>query len=176
MMEFQSAMLLYQLIRSIRPEIVLETGVANGVSSTFVLAALEANGSGQLYSIDEANPDDSPFLPEGKEVGWMVPEELQERWHFVSGRTEDELERVLESVGVIDVFFHDSDHSYETMNYEYWTSWPYLAKGGFLLSDDSGMNSAFHDFASDLEEKSLVYLGRLGIMKKSGRHRSSKGE
>lgn len=167
MMEFESATLAYEIIRSFKPNIVLETGVANGVSSTFILAALEANGSGQLYSIDPGDPADCPYLPEGKDVGWMVPEELQERWHFVRGSAEDELERILDAAGSIEVFLHDSDHSYDAMKYEFLSVWPYLVDGGFLLSDDSRMNTAFAEFAGDFGQKSLVHRGRLGIVKKS---------
>lgn len=43
---------LYTIIRIRKPDIVVETGVAQGVSSTFILQALEDNGRGQLYSID----------------------------------------------------------------------------------------------------------------------------
>jgi len=164
MLEMQGAMILYQIIRSTRPRVVVETGVANGVSSTFVLAALEANGQGKLYSIDYTPVDDPLFLPAGKEVGWMVPEELCHRWQLKHGKSDDELPGLLVTLGKIDLFFHDSDHSYETMMFEYRTAWPHLVEDGFLLSDDTRMNTAFDDFAYDTEAKTLVYKGRLGVM------------
>ena len=37
------------------------------------------------------------------------------------------------------------------MSYEFETSWPYLTKNGFLLSDDIIENNAFHDFYSTNE-------------------------
>ena len=43
---------LYALVRTIRPAIVVETGVANGFSSEVILHALAANGHGELHSID----------------------------------------------------------------------------------------------------------------------------
>src|SRR3954465_14183463 len=43
---------LYGITRALRPEIVIETGVAAGISSCFLIAALIENGSGRLYSID----------------------------------------------------------------------------------------------------------------------------
>jgi len=51
--------IIYTLIRCLKPRIVIETGVANGASSTFILSALEKNNLGKLYSIDL--PTD--FLP-----------------------------------------------------------------------------------------------------------------
>src|SRR5271156_5195455 len=40
------------LIRHLRPNHVVETGVARGFTSRFILEALERNGSGHLWSID----------------------------------------------------------------------------------------------------------------------------
>src|SRR2546429_265801 len=45
-------LLQYAAIRAFAPEIVVETGVANGVSSSYLLLALEMNGQGRLYSIE----------------------------------------------------------------------------------------------------------------------------
>ena len=43
---------LYFLIRELKPEKIIETGVHRGVSSLFILQALEDNEKGELYSID----------------------------------------------------------------------------------------------------------------------------
>lgn len=40
------------LVRILRPTVVIETGVANGISSAFILKALDKNNEGMLYSID----------------------------------------------------------------------------------------------------------------------------
>jgi cephalosporin hydroxylase len=44
--------LLYALVRARRPQIVIETGVAKGASSAFILLAMRENRWGHLYSID----------------------------------------------------------------------------------------------------------------------------
>src|SRR5271170_5289964 len=41
---------LYHLVRLTRPTTIVETGVYRGISSAFLLAALEANGLGNLVS------------------------------------------------------------------------------------------------------------------------------
>jgi predicted O-methyltransferase YrrM len=49
--------IIYTIIRCLKPRIVIETGVANGASSTFILSALEKNNLGKLYSIDLPSKD-----------------------------------------------------------------------------------------------------------------------
>ena len=44
---------LYAVCRIRNPGIVVETGVASGVSSSYILCALENNEHGELYSIDQ---------------------------------------------------------------------------------------------------------------------------
>jgi predicted O-methyltransferase YrrM len=50
--DYESGTALYVLVRIFKPEVVVETGVANGVSSSFILKALDQNSRGKLYSID----------------------------------------------------------------------------------------------------------------------------
>ncbi len=58
------------LARSLLAKTVIETGVAHGVTSRFVLEALDRNGNeGRLWSIDQA-PQRSPH--EHKEIGLAV--------------------------------------------------------------------------------------------------------
>ncbi len=55
----------------------------------------------------------------------------------------------------IDVFLHDSIHTYENMMFEYKTSWPYIKKGGILLSDLMPANSAFFDFCKHVNRQCI---------------------
>jgi hypothetical protein len=45
-------LILYSIVRAYKPEIVVETGVAHGVTSAFLLCAMHENRKGHLYSID----------------------------------------------------------------------------------------------------------------------------
>src|SRR5438445_5371245 len=47
-----SAFLLYGLVKSAKPKVVVEIGSARGRSTCFIGLALEENGSGKLYAID----------------------------------------------------------------------------------------------------------------------------
>jgi len=76
-MRFYKGHLLYYLIRVIKPAIVVETGVASGISSLFILQALNDNDYGHLYSIDLPNVEPKSSLPSGYDPGWVIPENLR---------------------------------------------------------------------------------------------------
>ena len=151
---------LYGLVREFRPTLLVETGVCNGVSTAVILAALERNNTGSLYSIDFPEYADTLYpdgtfwegkmgavVPKGKQPGWMIPDMYRARWQLTIGKSMEKLPTLLEALGNIDFFLHDSEHSYECMTFEYQLAWNYLKAGGLLVSDDIGWNSAFKDFA-----------------------------
>jgi hypothetical protein len=131
-----------------RPSIVLETGVAMGFSTAVILAAMDVNGAGSLHSIDLP-----PLQVEPERfVGEVVPENLRERWTLHTGPSRILLPRLVRELAPIDLFIHDSDHSYAGQYEEYDRVWPHLAHGGCLVSDDVG-NAAFTDFAGKAGER-----------------------
>jgi predicted O-methyltransferase YrrM len=146
---------LYTMLRILKPEIVLETGVEVGGTTAFILKALEDNNKGTLYSID--CPDYELVHIRGKEVGFVVPEGLRKRWVLKIGKSKDLLPNLLDEINKVDVFLHDSEHSYENMMFEYATVWPYLTEGALLLSDDISWNSAFRDFSRKLKRKPIKF-------------------
>jgi predicted O-methyltransferase YrrM len=163
---------LYAVLRSLQPEVAVETGVANGFSTAFSLLALAANGAGHLYSIDLPREvgreyDAGTFyegegragIPPGAGSGWLIPEELRERWTLVPGKSQNELPPLLERLGTIDFFMHDSEHSFDCMWFEYTAAWPALRPGGVLLSDDVNSTEAFGRFARR-ERRTPVRLAR----------------
>jgi Methyltransferase domain len=149
---------LYNLVRRFRPEIVVETGVWYGFTSAGILSALEANGHGRLISIDRPCTDptgyvngdgtrDPVHVEEVTDTGFVIPERLRARWTLHLGSSTELLADVLHDAGHADLFWHDSDHSYANMRWEYELAWSYLASGGVLASDDVCWNDAFLDFA-----------------------------
>lgn len=146
--------LLYLFIRKVKPNTVLETGVAQGISSTFILNALESNGAGHLTSIDLPNLDENgqfnedgtkDFVHIKKElgVGWIVPTKLRKYWTLILGDAKEELQKLDMRP---DIFFHDSNHSYEHMMMEFNWAFDNLPNNGILFSDDIGWNQSFRDF------------------------------
>jgi hypothetical protein len=161
---YDEGLRLYRLLRDVRPQVAVETGVCNGVSTAFLLLALEDNGTGELHSIDLPEVAGEEYeegtfwdgkggavIPPGKEPGWMVPPELGERWELVLGRSQDELPPLLDRVGQIDFFMHDSEHSYECMSFEFRTAWPALREGGVLVADDVNVNPAWAEFTGGVD-------------------------
>lgn len=152
------AEMLWALVRDRRPRLVVETGVCNGLSSAVLLEALAANGEGRLISIDLpefSNPDlNSPDLwagkggavvPEGRPVGWLAPEQLHDRWRLVLEPSQKVLEPLLAENGPVDLFIHDSEHSYENQMFEFAAGFRALAPGGLLVATDMDWSRAFDD-------------------------------
>jgi hypothetical protein len=151
---------LYSLIRKLQPQELVETGVCNGVSTSVILLALEHNGSGRLWSIDYPEYSDGSVLdfsdtkggavvPAGKQPGWMVPDHLRHRWELTIGKSQEQLPPLLERLGSVDYFMHDSEHSYECMRFEMGLAADHLKPNSLLVVDDSSWNTAFADFAQE---------------------------
>jgi predicted O-methyltransferase YrrM len=162
--------LLYLAVRLAGPEVVVETGTFNGTYSTFILLALRDNGRGRLVSLDLPartpipNAIDHPLPPEC-EPGWIIPDELRERFELVVGDARRTLPPVLERLGGIDLFFHDSLHTTRHMLFEYRRAWLALRPGGLLLSDDAFMTPAFWWFTRR-RRVPLFHAGAVGVTRK----------
>jgi predicted O-methyltransferase YrrM len=144
---------LFVILRAIRPRVVLETGVGLGYSSTYILEALRRNQSGRLLSIDLPNADANWKLPSGIAAGGLVPPELTARWELRLGPTRDLLPPALAEISGLDLFLHDSQHTYDTMMFEYLGAYAALSPQGLLISDDAMWNPAMLDFASRVGRK-----------------------
>src|SRR5216117_4157489 len=133
---------LYGLTRWLRPAVIVESGGYIGMSSAFILKALadEKLATSKLYSIE---------LSEDCEQGALIPEELRPSGGFVPmrGRIEDLL-KGNQLPRSIDMFLHDSSHSYQHMLWEFRQFWPRLRDGGLLVSHDVQMNAAFPEFVT----------------------------
>ena len=133
------ARLCYVLCRLIGPSVVVETGVAYGVSSAFILRALEKNGHGALYSVDLP----PPRRRYERFWGVAVPDGLRGRWRLHRGTSASVLPRLLKEIPTVDLFVHDSLHTHRNMLREFDTVWPNLGDGAVLLADDVERNRAF---------------------------------
>jgi predicted O-methyltransferase YrrM len=127
--------LLETLVLHLKPEMVVETGVANGASTRRILSALSQNrGNGKLISCDI---DDRVATAELM---------ADPRFEFVKIGSPSDFSDLVERLDKIDVFYHDSDHSYNHQLFEYSTVWEKLPPGGILVSDDIHWSYAFLDF------------------------------
>lgn len=154
--------LLYLATRVAKPEIFVETGVHNGMSSAFILLAMAHNDDGTLYSIDlppfEQRIIDQGTRPMPKDClpGWIIPEQLRERHRLHLGPAETLLPGILAAQGQVDLFVHDSDHCYSHVMFEIGLAWRYLAASGMIVIDNIEQNAAFGDFARGVDAPSMV--------------------
>jgi len=149
---------LYALCRKVKPDVVVETGVASGVSSSYFLCSLKKNDSGVLYSID--------FTWHEGESGWIIPKNLRDRWQLIMGRSSSELPPLLNRLKAIDIFLHDSEHTYRNMLFEYQIAWTHLRLSGLLLSHNIDTSDAFPVFCKDIKLKGYE-LGNMGGLSKN---------
>jgi predicted O-methyltransferase YrrM len=159
----KKVLLQYATVRALRPELVVETGVANGVSTSYLLLALRGNGKGMLHSIEVG---DSSYLPPDCSPGWIVPDELRGRWTLHIGDARDLLPKLLWQLGKLDVFIHDSLHTDEHMRFEFAEAYPHLRDGGLLIADDALWNRAFLEFARQVGAPMAQILHGVGFLRK----------
>ena len=132
------------IVKLTKPMVVVETGAAKGFTSAVILAALEANGEGQLYSMDVAAAQSSP-----EEVpGSAVPESYRSRWTVELRPSRQVLPELVQHVAPIDVSLHDAEHSHAGQLEEYRTVWPELRSGGVMVCDDV-RGPAFLEFTEE---------------------------
>lgn len=135
----------WSVARHLGPAIVVETGVARGMTSAAVLSALRSNGTGRLFSID------LPPLTKGwaEQSGAAVEPRLRSRWTYLRGSTRRRLPPLLADLESIDIFVHDSLHTFETMTFEFHCAWESLRPGGVMISDDIDDSMAFEVFVAE---------------------------
>jgi hypothetical protein len=140
------------LARHLRAVSVVETGVARGITSRVILEALSRNGGGHLSSIDLPPPDRSLH----GEIGVAVPETMRASWTLLRGTSHALLPSVLDRMGAIDLFVHDSSHTTRNVRFELNCAWPALVRGAVVV-DDVERNEAFRAFAR-LHPEALTFI------------------
>jgi len=171
------ALFLYWLVRTLKPRTIVQTGVCNGLSSAFMVLALAKNGAdGKLRAVDRPpifNPRDPTWtikgkvygivIPEGKTSGWMVPDAYQDRFEVRKGGARTLLSRLVDDVDSIDLFYHDSNHTYNHMMFEFKEAKRKLKPGGLVVADDVSWNASVWDFADEHAVPSYNFKGTVGV-------------
>lgn len=150
---------LYCIVRLLKPEIVVETGVKWGEGSLFILAALRENGHGQLHSFDigyEGSRESYWFPPDQNQVGFFVPDELRDRWSLHIGDSLTEMPTVLSEIPAVDMFVHDSLHTYDHMYNEFDIALTHMTAGGILASEDIDANRAWDDILEEHADRVTI--------------------
>jgi hypothetical protein len=140
--DFLLARLAYAMCRALKTAVVVETGVAYGVSSSFALKALDVNGHGRLHSVD------LPPLGQCADrfVGALIPESLKTRWSLYRGSSKRVLPPLVGQLNELEVFIQNTLHTYGNVKRELNPVTPFLARPAVLIADDVGPNKAFLDW------------------------------
>jgi predicted O-methyltransferase YrrM len=171
------ALFLYWLVRKLNPKIIVQTGVCNGLSSAFMMLGLVKNGpQGSLHVIDMPpvfNSMDPGWtikgkvygfvIPEGKSSGWVVPDAYCDRFEVWNGDAKALLPKMVNKVDSIGLFYHDSDHTYDHMMFEFREAKRKLQPGGLIVGDDISWNASVWDFADQYGVPSYNFKGAVGV-------------
>ena len=171
------AQFLYWIVRQIKPKTIVQTGVSNGLSSAFMMLALAKNGpQGRLSVIDLPavfDPADPKWtragvvhgfvIPHGKSSGWIVPDIYRERFNVEIGDAKVLLPALIDRLDTVDMFYHDSDHTYNHMVFEFEQAKRKLAPNGVVVADDISWNASLWDFADKYGMASYNYCGSMGV-------------
>jgi len=132
------------IVSHLRPQRVVETGVARGLTSRCMLEGLIRSGQGHLWSIDLAPLID---LDLAEETGAAVDERCRVAWTFIAGSSRRCLPALVDDLGTVEFFVHDSMHTARNLRFELDRIWPALPAGGFVLVDDVDYNRVVHDWS-----------------------------
>lgn len=142
----------YATVRRTKPSLVVETGVHDGLGSAVLLRALLRNRTegapGELLSFDIRS-----------DVGWLIPDDLREGFQLVVGDSTQELRSRLRGK-TVDLFIHDSYHTYDHERSELDAVIDHLAGDGVIISDNAHATDALADFAREHEFDFAFFMER----------------
>lgn len=168
---------MYLFVRASSPDVVVETGVFHGGFTAHILAAMEHNGRGSLYSIDLPK---SGALQEYE--GALVSDSFKSRWQLRFGDSRVLLPSLLNEVGPVDLFHHDSLHTMKHMRWEFETAAENMKGRGWISSHDVisafPFPNAFPQFCSRYQVDCAVFrnLGLASLASPGGKMRPSDRE
>lgn len=133
----------YALIRALKPEVVIETGVDKGLGACIITAALiennKENAAGYYYGTD-INP----------KAGYFLKNQYADFGEIIYG---DSIETLKNFGKKIDLFINDSDHSAEYEANEYQTIKDKLSEKAVIIGDNSHCTDTLFCFAQNTGRK-----------------------
>jgi len=144
--ELPQGALLYLIVRASRPRHIVETGVRPGYSTAWMLAALEANGLGELTSLGPGPTAGRFSGVRDVGVGQFVAPSLRSRWTLALGNSELRLREILQRAQGVDLFLYDNGPVVTRARFELRAAWEALSERGILLAHHVDANSAWADF------------------------------
>ncbi len=132
---------IYSHVRDTRPERVLELGTGHGVSACYIAAALEANGTGSLISVDHGGARFNPSPEEVLARAGLTQRVTLIRAHssynwFLKQQVEEQSDANGNCTPIYDFVFLDGSHNFDVDGLAVVLLEKLLRPGGWLLLDD----------------------------------------
>jgi predicted O-methyltransferase YrrM len=154
------ALVLFKLIREFQPEKCIELGTCVGISAAYQAAAQQLNGRGKFFTMEGADSLASISSENLRGLGLGNAT-------VISGRFQDNLEKLLNENREIDYAFIDGHHDEEATILYFEQIRPYLSKNAMLVFDDiawgSGMRRAWGRIKKREECRVTLSLRTMGI-------------
>lgn len=172
--EIDAPLELHALVRLLRPAHVMEVGVSSGVSSAYLLNAMELNGAGTLHSVDlPANPASGPShrkkpgsswtIPPGRASGWAVPFGLRKRWDLRLGDKAEVLPLLARELRRVELFVYDVPHEDGVTREEFRSLDGLLPPGGVVIVDHGPNGGRCPALAGWARARKTHAVGRRGL-------------
>ena len=147
---------IFEIVKESKPEVVFEIGVRAGQSTRTILAALQENNFGKLYSCDVKDYSDR-----------IIPENLKERWNY---KIKPSGEYVKEWKLPIDILLIDGAHDYDNCKLDFNNFSPFVKEGGLIFMHDVcyGEPYGVGKFFNEIEWPKIVlaYFAGMAIIQK----------
>jgi predicted O-methyltransferase YrrM len=165
---FSTQRFLYFLVRELKPQVVLELGTAHGLSALHLIAALEANRSGHLHTV-ELDSTRRTLALEAFERFFPQTKRLTS----LEASFADALPGLAAELARLDLVFEDGPHTHDVTLEAFRQTIDYLEPGGVYVVDDI-------EFSGDQERAwvsirndprvaaSLEINGRCGVCFRAG--------
>jgi len=137
----------YAVVRAMKPKLIVETGVHQGVGAVTIITALMKN-------LEEGFPGRYIGTDIDPNAGTLLNEKYLEYGDLLYGDSIESLERISDTV---DIFINDSDHSEIYEAKEYVVISPKLGPGSIILGDNSHTTDALLKFSIITNRKFLFF-------------------
>ena len=88
--------------------------------------------------------------------GWAVPTKLRNRWDLRQGRSEDLLRPLLEEIGTLNLYCHDSPVDVRHFEFEMRSISKYLKPGSLVVADNTDKRT-FDETASSVGAEAFYH-------------------
>lgn len=155
------ALLLFRMIRLLKPRSCLELGTCLGISAAYQAAALALNGGGRLITL-EGDRDIAAIA--GETVQGL---DLGDYAQIRIGPFHESLAPALEAARPIDFLFNDGHHDGRALLMYFHQAFPFMAEESIVVFDDiswsKDMSTAWNEIKGDKRVAGTIDLGAIGI-------------